>query len=283
MKNIIVCNTDNDSLTRINIDRMSVDTLPLKLGGEKIGPISIDVKGERGVIANCYSDSITFINTRKFIEENNFLIGKYPNDIKWKDDYIYVTCGDSNSLIIFNEKEKRIDFEIKVGDYPNSISIDSEKKYVYVSNMNSNSITIIDNETKKVEREIYLKNSPTKIYLSKDKKNIYVCENTFEENMKGKLKIYSLNDFSLLNEYNIGAFPIDIFEKDGFVYSANFGDGSIRVVNLKNKDSYKFILGGMPREILKIDENIIVSDYYSGRIFIIDENTMHKKIIALGN
>ena len=149
--------------------------------------------------------------------------------------------------------------------------------------MNSNSITIINNETKKVEREIYLKNSPTKIYLSKDKKNIYVCENTFEENMEGKLKIYSLNDFSLLNEYNIGAFPIDIFEKDGFVYSANFGDGSIRVVNLKNKDSYKFILGGMPREILKIDENIIVSDYYSGRIFIIDENTMHKKIIALGN
>ncbi|MGL4848411.1 MAG: hypothetical protein ACRC28_05720 [Clostridium sp.] len=283
MDNIIVCNTSDDSLSKINIDRVSVDTLPLKLGGEKIGPRSIDVKEGRGVVANCYSDSITFIDLNSFKEIENYTIGKYPKDIKWGEKNIYVACGDSNSVIIFNEEKKNIEFEIKVGDYPGSLAVDKKEKFIYVANSNSNSVSVINNEKKKVEREILLKETPTKILLSKKDDELFICVNSFMQHMEGKLIVYSLRDCKIKEEYKVGDFPMDLIECENLIYIANFAEGSISVVNRAEKSSYRIMVGGMPKGLLKEKENLVISDYYKGRIVLLDEKRMDKKIIAVGN
>ncbi|MGL5648634.1 MAG: YncE family protein [Clostridium sp.] len=283
MENIIVCNTSNDSLSKVDIDRVYVDTLPLKLGGEKIGPRSIDIKGERGVVVNCYSESITFVDIKNLKEIENYSVGKYPKDIKWRGENIYVACGDSNSIIIFNEVKKTIEFEIKVGDYPSSLAIDEKEEFIYIANSNSSSISIINNRTKKVEREIFLKEAPTKVELSKANNELLVCVNSFKQHMKGKLITYSLEDFKIKEEYRVGAFPIDLIESENLIYVANFGEGSISVINRLDKSSYKIMVGGMPKGLLKKDENLIISDYYKGKIILLNEQNMDKKIIAVGN
>lgn len=283
MKNIIVCNTANDSISEIDLDKMKINTLPLKLGGERIGPRNIDINKKRGVVANCYSDSITFIDLEKLKEKENYKVDKYPKDIKWREKYIYIACGDSNSIVFFNEERKEIDFRVKVGDYPSSIAVDKEEKNIYVANMNSNSIDVIDIKSKSVIKEFYLQDTPTKIHLSEDGKTMYMCQNAFSENMKGYLKIYDLENFKVIKEYNLGAFPSDIIVKNNLVYTSNLGDGSISVLSLKDGNSYKIIVGGMPKGILKIEDNIIVSDYYSGNIIFLNEFSMQKKIIAVGD
>lgn len=283
MKNIIVCNTANDSISKIDLEKMNINTLPLKLGGERIGPRNIDIKEKRGVVANCYSDSITFIDLEKLKEKETYNVDKYPKDIKWRDKYIYIACGDSNSIVFFNEERREIDFRIKVGDYPSSIVVDKKEKNIYVASMNSNSINIIDIKSKKVIKEVYLEDTPTKILLSENEKKIYMCQNSSSENTKGYLRVYTLEDFKLIKEYNLGAFPSDILLQDGLAYTSNLGDGSISVLNLKDGNSYKIIVGGMPKSVLKIEENIIISDYYSGNIIFLNEISMKKKIIAVGN
>ncbi|MGL4874609.1 MAG: YncE family protein [Clostridium sp.] len=283
MDNIIVCNTSDDSLSKINIDRVSVDTLPLKLGGEKIGPRSIDVKEGRGVVANCYSDSITFIELKSFKEVENYSVGKYPKDIKWGEKNIYVACGDSNSVIIFNEHKKRIEFEFKVGDYPSSLTVDKKEKFIYVANSNSSSVSVINNELKKVEKEILLKETPTKILLSKKNDELFICVNSFRQHMAGKLIIYSLKDSMIKEEYKVGDFPMDLIECEDLIYVANFAEGSVSVVNRKKKSSYRIMVGGMPKGLLKEKENLIIADYYKGKIILLNENNMDKKIIAVGN
>lgn len=280
MENIIVCNTANDSISKVDLEKNNISTMTLNLGGERNGPRNIDIQGESAVITNCYSDSITFVDLKELKEKENYKVDRYPKDIKWREEYIYIACGDSNSILFFNERSKEVEFSVKVGDYPSSIAIDKNEKNIYVANMNSNSLSVISN--KKKIKDIKLKDMPTKIMLSENERYMYTCQNSFEGNKKGYLRIYEVNTFKLIKEYNLGYFPSDIVVKEGIAYITNLGDGSVSILNLKDGNSYRIIVGGMPKGVLKIREEIIVADYYSGELIFIHESSMNKKSIAIG-
>lgn len=282
MENIIVCNTANDSISKVDLEKNSISTMTLNLGGERNGPRNIDIQGESAVITNCYSDSITFIDLKGFKEKENYKVDRYPKDIKWKKKYIYIACGDSNSILFFNERRREVDFSVTVGDYPSSMAIDKEEKNIYVANMNSNSLSIIDNKKKIKIKDIKLKDMPTKIMLSEDERYMYTCQNSFEGSKKGYLRIYEVNTFKLIKEYNLGYFPSDIAIKDGIAYITNLGDGSVSILNLKDGNSFRVIVGGMPKGVLKIKEEIVVADYYRGELIFIHETLMKKKSLAIG-
>lgn len=284
MSYIIVCNTGSDSLNKINTENFNNQSMILSADESSLGPHGLSLYKDKILVANNYNNSISLVNYKTFKEENNLYIGAHPNDIVAHNDIAYVSCGESNSLIIYDMINERVNFEVPTGRFPHNMALLEEQKLLFISNMGDDSISVIDYINNKEIKRIKVKNTPTKINISKNKKYLYVCISYLGYDNKGSIGIIELRTLELINRIQVGLCPVDLFEEDNYLYVSNLCEGSISIVNLKElREENKIIVGGMPRGIVKVKENIFVGDYLNGILNIISIKNKKIKAIEVGS
>lgn len=283
MKYFVITNTASNSLNVIRVLDLRGYEVPLKLGEFPVGPCGLDFNDEKIIVANKYNNSISIVDLALQKEVKNYYIGGAPLNLKVNRNTAYIICGESNFLVGYNIEKEKIDFEVRVGENPQSLYIDAIKNLAYISSLEENTIAIIDlNERKKVST-INLLESPTKIISSSSNKFLYICESYLGSDKKGTVAVYSIKENRVLERFEVGRAPSDIFEgKDSF-YISNLGEGSITIVNKSTlKESSKIAVGGMPISVIKEEEILYVLDNQRGIIKAIDVMGKINKIIAVG-
>ena len=280
---IILCNTGSDSLSRINTYDQKVENLYLSNGAEPFGPHSLALYDKNIIVANNYNNSISLINLWDFKELKNLYIGAHPNDISIINKVLYVTCGESDSVIVYNLNNERIDFEIPTGRFPHDIILYKEKNMLFVSNMGDNSISIIEAKKNEIIQKIEVENTPLKIAVSNNRRYLYVCMSYLGYDQNGYVGIISLDNLELIQKIKVGYSPVDLFEDNGYLYISNLCSGSLSILDLnKGREIKKIPVGGMPRGILKINEIIYSGDYQNGIINVINLKEKEIKAITVG-
>lgn len=283
MSYIIVCNTGSDSLNKICTQSFKNESIVLSADESPLGPHGLSLYKDKILVANNYNNSISLINYKNFKEESNLYIGAHPNDIVAFDDIAYVSCGESNSVIIYDLINERINFEVPTGRFPHNIALDEEKHLIFISNMGEDNISVIDYINNKEIKRIKVDKTPIKINISKNKKYLYVCMSHLGYDKKGDVGIIELKTLELINKIQVGLSPVDLYEEDDNLYVSNLCDGSISIVNLKElKEKNKITIGGMPRGIVKDKENIFVGDYLNGTLNVINIENKKVKAITIG-
>jgi YVTN family beta-propeller protein len=280
---IVLCNTGSDSLNKIDTENLKTQNIVLSVGESPFGPHGLSLYKNKILVANNYNNSISVIDFNNFVEENNLYVGAHPNDIVAHNDIAYVSCGESDSLIIYDLINERINFEVPTGRFPHNITLLEEKNIIFISNMGDDSITVIDYINNKEIKKIKVESTPIKINISKNKKYLYVCMSYLGHDKKGSIGIIDLKTLNLINKINVGYSPVDLFEENNYLYVSNLSDGSISVVNLNEfREETRISIGGMPRGIVKSNDNIFVGDYLNSTLNIINLKDKKIKIIPTG-
>ena len=285
MKSIYICNTCDDCIKKIDVENLDIDSIKLKSNGRPIGPRSISVKNELGVVANSYDNSLSFLDLINLKEIEKVYIGPHPKDVKLYKEYACVACSEINSIIFCNMKNKNIEFEIPSGNAPNSMALDFNRGMLLSTNLLENTVSFINLQSKTLDNKINVGEYPIKIIMSKNNDYFYLCESYLGGDNGGVIGIYSMKSLECVNRIKVGSMPIDIFEdeKNQRLYVANFGKKSISIVDIKKGEVIKdIIVDGMPNGIIKIQKEIFVTDYLYGKLNVISEENGKRKIIAIG-
>lgn len=283
MNSILVCNTGSDSISKVNISDLTVENLPLDFGEKPIGPHGIYISDKKIYTANNYSNSVSIINAVTFKEEDSIYIGPYPNDVATLKNRLYISCGESNAIIVYDLVEKKILFEIPIDKWPHSIEIYKEAEMIFVSNLEGNSVSIIDGIDNKVIKTINTLEYPTKILVSKDKSKIYVCESYIGEDTFGYVEVFSIKNLGTLKRIKVGKSPVDMWDDGKFLYVSNFSDGTVSIIDVNTLKEIKRInVGIMPKGIIRYKDKLYIGDYLKGRILSLNLKTKETKAIAVG-
>ena len=284
MRKLYVCNTSSDCISKVNLD-LFVEEEKIYLDREnlkRIGPHGIYVYENKVLTANNYDNSISLIDINSS-ETESYFIGMHCNDLSVFDNKVYVLCGDSNDIIVFDLVKKTIVEAIPCGNLPHSIYICKKKNLILVANMNSDSITIIDGAQNDNINTIRVGAYPTKAIITSDGNYILVCESNIGMDSKGSISVISLKNHNVLYKIPVGNSPVDMYCNGRYCYISNFGDGTVSILDINNyREIKKIRVGGMPRGIVEDEKYLYVGDNYNNLLIRIDKITENKKAISIG-
>ena len=301
MSHVILCNTGSDMLSRIDTESLELQNYTLSGDEISFGPHEITQYNDSILTANNYNNTISIVDKSVFEEnyksdaenlskdeiflgkQKNIYIGACPNDAAQYNNEILVTCGESDSIIIYNLINEKISFNIPVGIFPHNITIYKKKNLAFTSNMGDDSISVIDLKINKEIKKITVENTPIKIKISNNNRYIYVCISYLGYDKEGYIGIISLDTLELINKIKVGFSPVDLFEDNDYLYVSDFCGSSISIINLKEfKREGKIEILGMPRGIVKFHKKIFAADYLNGFVNVINLETKEIKAIAVG-
>ena len=284
LRKLYVCNTSSDCISKVDLDsyieeeKIYLDSENLK----RIGPHGIYVHENKIITANSYDNSISLVNMDSY-ETESYFTGMHCNDLSVYDNKVYVICGDSDDILVFDLDKKHIVEAIPCGNLPHSIYICKKRNLIIVANMNSDSITIIDGAENGNIKSVRVGAYPTKAVITADGNYILVCESNIGMDSKGSISIISLKNLNVLYKIPVGNSPVDMYFNERFCYVSNFGEGTVSIVDINNyKEIKKIEVGGMPRGILEDEKYLYVGDNYNNLLIRIDKATENKKAIAIG-
>jgi YVTN family beta-propeller protein len=136
---------------------------------------------------------ISFFTTKEYYS---------PINVVEKKGTLYVVAQDKNLLIEIDPESRKVKGEIKTGDHPHSIAIDSEGKRAYVTNQWSDNISVIDLSNHKVIDTIKTAGGPAGISFSKDEKILYVINSYTSD-----ISVISVNNLTEINRITAGNNP----------------------------------------------------------------------------
>lgn len=285
MSSVILCNNGSDDINIIDVENLAQKTMLLSCHDYVSGHHGFLLYEGYAYTTDNFSNSITKLSL-KYDEYENYYIGAHPNDIAiLNEQKAYICCGESDSLVLFNLKTKMIDIQIPVGSEPHSIEIYPEKYEIFVGNMGEDTVSLVDCISDIELKKIKVGLNPIKLKISKDRKYLYICTGDFNKEKEGTVEIMSLSQNKIEYKIKVGFCPSDVFEdEENLLYVTNLFGECISIIDLKEKKVINNIYtGGMPKSILKIDQNIFVSDYQNGKIDILSMPQFKKiKSIKVG-
>lgn len=285
VSSIYVCNSGSDDISVVDPDNLfEIRKISLKEGSDRVGPHAVCKYKNSIVVTNAYNNTLTLIDFNKKKVYKNYFIGMRCCDVKVINNNAYVVCGDSNTVIKYNLKEELIEEVVPCGYMPHSIDLNVKNEMFVTSNMLSSNITIFQDENKGQIDTIRVGEYPTKAIFTCDGENIIVSESNIGTNNVGSINIISVRNKLSVSKIKVGKWPVDIWCNENLLFSANFGDGTISVINLKNfKEVKRIYLGGMLRGIVKYKNNIFVNDNYNNSLICVDILKNKKKVIPIGS
>jgi Cytochrome D1 heme domain. len=283
MDYLFVCNTASDYLSRINLDLLNEEKITLSCKEGRMGPHGICCFKSDLIIANSYNNSISKVSMFNRDESETHYIGTHCNDVDVYEEELYVTCGESNNIIVFDLKSNKIVEELPSGNLPHSIIINKKNGLAVVTNMESDSITLVDCKNHEINYEIQVGPYPTKALFSEDGNYIYVCESNIGSDEIGSVSLVSLKTKKIECRIYAGKAPVDMCYENDFCFVSNFIEGTISIIHLRDKEEVKKIsIGGMPRGIVKKGRYVYVGDNYSNLLVKYDLLKDSKKILPIG-
>lgn len=241
MKSLIYCDTTLDKLYSIDLFSNNIEEIPFNIDSNKIGPCEIDFYNDSLCVANRDSNSIAVFNIKDKEQLFNIYIGGVPSDVKFLKDKIYITCCDANTLNIVDVKEREYIASIFIGEYPCSIEIDKDKNIGYIVSMYENKLTIFDCESIEVITEIRCLKWPIKVLLSKNREILFVCESNIGVSKCGSVTFLSTNNNNVLCSIDVEYVPTDIYEDNGLLYVSNMISGTISIISIKERKVVEII------------------------------------------
>lgn len=282
---LYVCNTSSDYISKIDITQFKEEhKIELNKNKEdKVGPHDICIYNDKLLSANSYSNSLSIIDINSNKEITNFFIGMYCNGVDVFEDKAYVTCGELNSIIVFNLIKNKIIEKIPCGSSPHSIAVNRDKKLIAVANMHSDSITLLDCNDRSNIINIKVSSYPAKAVFTPMGDKLLVCESCMGIGKSGTLSMIDLKTMDTVWRIKLGNSPVDMYCEENTCYVSNFGDGTVSIVDIyKAKEIKRIKLGGMPRGILKIGENLYIGDNYNNLLIELNLKKETKKAISIG-
>lgn len=282
---LFICNTSSDCISKVNINEFKEESkITLNSNNfRKVGPHGICKYNDKLITANSYGNSISIIDIAANKEVENHFIGMHCNDVVVYENNAYIICGELNNVVVFDLVKGKLIEEIPCGNLPHSIALNKEKKLLLICNMENDSVTLIDCENGESVKNIKVGSYPTKALFSMDGQYIIVCESNLGGDCRGSISIISLKTLRVLYRVVVGNSPVDMFLENEFCYVSNFGDGTLSMVNINYYEEVKkFNIGGMPRGIIKINNNLYVGDNYNNILIKIDIENGGKKNIPIG-
>jgi YVTN family beta-propeller protein len=283
LRHLYVCNTTCDSIDKINIEDFTIESIiPLNgVGGGKIGPHGIWLQDNFLFTSNCYDNSISIVDLKNGMVESIYL-GSNCRDICVLGNHAYIICGDSNNIVSFDINSKEIIELIPCGNSPHSIDCCNINSEIVVANTNSDSITLFDALYGSNIYNIDVGPYPTKAVITLDGDYILVCESNMGYSDKGCISMISTKTHKIIHRIPVGNCPFDMCCDERYCYVSNYGDGSISIIDIANREEINRIrIGGMPRGILSHNKHIFVGDSYNNLLIKIDKETENKKVIPI--
>ena len=284
MDYLFVCNSGSDNLSKINLRSFEEEVkIPLYNSHSKVGPHGLCSWKGAIITANSYNSSISIVDAFGSGGIEEFHIGGNCNDVAAFNNDIYITCGESNNIVVFDLESKRIVEEIPGGNLPHSIDINYSLGLMAVTNMENDSVTLLDFNNREVVKHISVGNYPTKTVFSRDNKYIFVCESCLGSDKYGSVNIISTETLCSLGKVQAGRSPIDICCDSDLCYVANFSEGYLSFIYLGEMELVKrAFVGGMPRGIRKKGRFLYVGDNYGNQLIKYDIFKDKKEVIAIG-
>lgn len=193
------------------------------------------------------------------IQGVEYSINEEPINVKVFLDKVYLLFKEANSLLIIDNKNDDNIVNISLDNYPCDMYLSEKREEIYISSFLGECISIIDCREGMVKSKIREISYPSKILLSKDEKVLFISEHY--ENTNGEIAFYSLEDNKIINRVEVGSFPYDLIEDEGYLYVSSIGDGTISIIDLNNiLEVLKINACGIGGRINKEGEKIYINN-----------------------
>ncbi|GIX41779.1 MAG: hypothetical protein KatS3mg129_1512 [Leptospiraceae bacterium] len=192
--------------------------------------------------------------------------------------YLYVANVEDEYISVIDIYKEILIKNIKVAKNPWGL-IDLNDGRIIVSSF-SGVLSIINENTLEVIKE----KSFNQIHLAgitKDHNNqfLYVVAN----NINKVLKI-NIANLEIEEKYQVGNSPdgIGISSNNQYLYVSNTKDGTISIIDIKNKKIENIKVGGKPEIIHENDKYITISNFITSEVYVFDSNNK-EKILTVKN
>lgn len=253
MQNLYICNVSSNYVSKVGFNDDKEEKIYITNQEKSLGSHGMDLNNERLFVAtndnhNFYEVDINTKNVKKYY------VGMLTNDLKFKNDYMYLICSENNCLIVYDMIEDKLCYEIECGNYPHSMDLSDKSKLISITNMHNNQLTIVDYGKNDFVRNIRTGNLPMKSKFYKDGRYIFVCESNLGDDVEGTFSIYDSYTGEKDKSITLGKSPIDMcfdYESDIVFVSNHLGD-YVSIVELSNfKEISRIEACGSPRGIYK--------------------------------
>ena len=228
-------------------------------------------------VCNTSTDSISVVNTEKFIEKNkiNLRYDYYnrlgPHGICFYKDNILVanSYGNTISIVDINNFSKIESYYI--GVHCNDIKTLNYNAYIICGELNN--MVVFDMINHSILEEVPCGNSPHSIDINKCGNKILIS------NMQDDtITLIDATNSRIIKKIKVGAYPTKaIFSSDGnyiIVCESNIGMDSRGCISIISSKNYKIInripVGNSPVDIFSNDNYCYVSNFGEGTISIVD-------------
>lgn len=285
MKYMYICNLEYDYISKISLNdfkeegRIQLD----KAYNDILRPKNMISHEDKLFIANSYANTLIIVDLLSDKVIGEYYIGANCNDVIIVNKKAYFTCGECDSLIIFDLESNSILERVPCGSAPCHVAYDEKKELIVVTNLGDDSINVINfkdyNENKKISLESY----PTKTLINKEENIMVVLQSNMGLNKNGKISIIDTVSMKTIKEVEVGLSPIDIIEEEENYYVANFLSGTIDIIDKKSFEIVDIMdVGGMPKKILKHGSYLYILNCLNGSLIRIDILSKEKRSLRLG-
>lgn len=141
---------------------------------------------------------------------------------------LYVTNTEDKTISVINTESKETKI-LKVGGKPELIHHNHDRSKLYISNFFENKIHIVDADKGEIIHEITGLDGPEEAVPNEDESLLYVVNFNIQ-----KVFVYKTDDYQKLDiEYTTGKEPIGVTILQNKIYTTNFGDNSVSIIELK--------------------------------------------------
>ncbi|MBI3573873.1 YncE family protein [Candidatus Kaiserbacteria bacterium] len=199
---------------------------------------------------------------------------------------LYVTLANENAVEVIDAVTGLETALIPVGQYPTNIVFRPHTSLAYVTNFNSSSVSVINTITNTEQTRFTVGTDPDGIVFSHDGKYAYISHQWSDANSdwSGGITVIDAQQLRVIKEISGNGRPrgMAITSNDGKVYVANFGSGTVSVIDTATNSITSTITGGSAPVSISISESLAyVANYNGGNLGTVSViNTRKNQIIS---
>lgn len=228
---VYVANFLSDDVSVIDTTAAAV-IATISVGSGPVG-VGITPDGTTVLVANRGSNTVSVIDTATNTVTATIGAGLGPNAVAVTPDgrFAYVTNSFTSApgtVSVIDIGARTLAAPIEVGSSPNRLAISPDGAFIYVTNFRSWNVSVIDAAAHAVTTIIPVFGRPTGVAINPNGADLYVVT------LGGRVEIIGTDTDTLDAEFAAGDSPYGIAttRNGGLAYVANFGDGTVAVVDL---------------------------------------------------
>lgn len=140
------------------------------------GAIAVTSDGQRLLVVNPDSDSLTIVDLNAPVSVTEIAVGTDPRTVAVSDDGVlaYTANRDGNSVSVIDLTARAVIGEVAVGAHPYGVVVSPDGRRLYVAEQGHDKLAIVDTVTLKVMMTIPLPDRPSGLALTDDGRILFI-------------------------------------------------------------------------------------------------------------